>query len=204
MDSYDSIKAFAARASELPRLDGMLANAGIMTSNFSLSEGSEKTLNVNVISTFLLYLLILLKMRESSLRTGNACRFTIPNSTLHHMAPLADLEPDGGNIIARLNNPKNADMAGRYALSKILVIYAVRELAARPAAGVKGPGILNTPSPSFCKSNLEHEKKDSRGFKAFESLLARSMEEGSRALVHGLLAGEESHGQYLSDCAVTT
>lgn len=204
MDSYVSIKAFAARASELPRLDGVLANAGIMTSSFSLSEDSEKTLNVNVISTFLLYLLLLPKMRESGLKTGNPCRFTIPNSTLHHMAPLAELDPDGGNIIARLNDPEKADMAGRYALSKLLVIYAVRELAARSATSGKGPCILNTPNPSFCKSNLEHEKQDSRGFKAFESLLARSTEEGSRALVHGLLVGEESQGQYLSDCAVAT
>lgn len=204
MDSYDSVKAFSARVSELTRLDGVLANAGIMASNFSLSEGSEKTLNVNVISTFLLYLLLLPKMRESSLKTGNPCRYTIPNSTLHHMAPLAELDPDGENIISRLNDPEKADMAGRYALSKLLVIYAVRDLAARSTASGKGLCILNTPNPSFCKSNLEHEKKDSRGFQAFESLLARSTEEGSRALVNGLLAGDESHGQYLSDCVVTT
>lgn len=204
MDSYDSVKAFAARASELPRLDGVLANAGMMTTNFSLSEGREKTLNVNVISTFLLYMLLLPKMRESSLKTGNPCRYTIPNSTLHHMAPLAELDPDGENITSRLSDPDRADMAGRYALSKLLVIYAARELAARSTASGKGLCILNTPNPSFCKSNLEHEKKDSRGFQAFESLLARSTEEGSRALVNGLLAGDESHGQYLSDCVVTT
>lgn len=91
MDSYDSVKALASRASQLPRLDGVLANAGLMTNTFSLSEGHEKTLNVNVVSTFLLCLLLLPKMRESGQQTGNICRFVIPNSALHYMAPMGEL-----------------------------------------------------------------------------------------------------------------
>jgi NAD(P)-dependent dehydrogenase (short-subunit alcohol dehydrogenase family) len=77
MDRYDSIKSFAARASQLPRIDGVLANAGIMTTRFCMSELNEKTLNVNVISTFLLYLLLLPKMRESGQQTGHICRYVI-------------------------------------------------------------------------------------------------------------------------------
>jgi NAD(P)-dependent dehydrogenase (short-subunit alcohol dehydrogenase family) len=204
MDSYDSIKTFAARASQLPRLDGVLANAGIMTTKFSLSEQNEKTLNVNVISTFLLYLLLLPKMRESGKQTGNICRYVIPNSALHYMAPLAELDPSIPSIIDRLNDPEKADMAGRYPLSKLLVIYAVREFAERSNASGKGSCIINTPNPSFCKSNLAVESQSSQGFKIFEKLLARSTEEGSRVLVHGLLAGQESDGQYLSNCLVDT
>jgi NAD(P)-dependent dehydrogenase (short-subunit alcohol dehydrogenase family) len=202
MDSYESIKTFAARASQLSRLDGVLANAGIMTSNFSLSELSEKTLNVNVISTFLLYLLLLPKMRESGQQTGHVCRYVIPNSALHHMAPLAELDPKSPSIIDGLNDPKKANMAGRYPLSKLLVIYAVRELAERSSSSGKGACIINTPNPSFCKSNLASEAQESHGFRIAEKLLARSSEEGSRVLVHGLLAGQESNGQYLSNCHV--
>ncbi|KAI9172633.1 Short chain dehydrogenase atnD [Paramyrothecium foliicola] len=202
MDSYDSVKAFATRASELPRLDGVLANAGVMTTQFSLSESNEKTLNVNVISTFLLYLLLLPSMRESGKKTGHICRFVIPNSALHYLAPLAELDLDQQSIIERLNDPNQADMAGRYPFSKLLVVYAVRELAARTSSFEKGSCILNTPNPSFCKSNLAHEAHDSRIFKISESLLARSTEEGSRALVHGLLAGQETNGQYLTNCHV--
>ncbi|KAF2811635.1 NAD(P)-binding protein [Mytilinidion resinicola] len=204
MDSYDSIKTFAARASQLPRLDGVLANAGIMTEHFSLSEGNEKTLNVNVISTFLLYLLLLPKMRESVQQTGYACRFVIPNSALHYIVPLAELEPTNPSIIGRLNDPEKANMGGRYPLSKLLVIYAVREFAERSSASGKGLCIINTPNPSFCKSNLAREAQGSRGFRVAEKLLARSTEEGSRVLVHGLLAGPETNGQYLSDCHVET
>lgn len=202
MDNYDSIKAFAARASTLSRLDGVLANAGIMTRRFTLGEGNEQTLNVNVIGTFLLYLLLAPKMRESGKQTGITCRYVIPNSALHFMAPLSELDPQDGHIIQRMNDPEKAKMDGRYPLSKFLVVYAVREFAERGAASGKGQIIINTPNPSFCKSDLARESADSAGFKIGEKLLARSTEEGSRTLVHGLLAGEESNGQYLTNCHV--
>ncbi|CAJ2502692.1 Uu.00g100860.m01.CDS01 [Anthostomella pinea] len=202
MDNYESVKSFASRASQLPRLDGVMANAGLMTTKFSLSEGKEKNLNVNVISTFLLYLLLLPKMRESGKQTGNLCRFVIPNSALHYMAPVAELTPGDQRIMDRLNDPQKADMAGRYPLTKLLVIYAIREFAKRTESSGKGSCIINTPNPSFCKSGLARETQDSAGFRVFESLLARSTEEGSRALVHGLLAGPESNGQYLTNCRV--
>lgn len=203
MDSYDSIKSFAARASQLSRIDGVLANAGIMTTRFYMSELNEKTLNVNVISTFLLYLLLLPKMRESGRQTGHICRYVIPNSALHYMAPTAELDPNSESIISRLNDSQKADMTGRYPLSKLLVIYAVRELAAM-SINTSGYAscIINTPNPSFCKSNLANESQGNRAFRIFEKLLARSTEEGSRALVHGLLAGQESNGQYMANCHV--
>ncbi|KAI8961307.1 NAD(P)-binding protein [Daldinia sp. FL1419] len=202
MDSHDSIKSFANRASQLPRIDGVLANAGVMTSKFTLSERNEKSLNVNVVSTFLLYLLLLPKMRESGQKTGNICRFTIPNSALHYTAPLAELDLNSPSIIDRLNDPQKADMAARYSLSKLLVIYAVREFAERTTSSGKGGCIINTPNPSFCKSNLANESQASRAFQILEKLLARSTEEGSRVLVHGVLAGQETNGQYLSNCHV--
>lgn len=202
MDSYASIKSFATRASQLPRLDGVLANAGMMTTKPSLSESIEKTLNVNVVSTFYLYLLLLPKMRASGQATGNLCRFTIPNSALHYIAPLAELDPTKPGMLDRLGDAEKADLAGRYPLSKLLVIYAVRGFAKRGEAANTGCCVINTPNPSFCKSNLANESADSAGFKIFEKLLARSTEEGSRALVDGVLAGQESDGQYLTNCHV--
>jgi NAD(P)-dependent dehydrogenase (short-subunit alcohol dehydrogenase family) len=123
MDNYDSIKTFASRISQLPRLDGILANAGVMSSKFSLN---EKTLNINVIGTFLLYLLLLPKMRDSTQQTGNAYRYVIPNSALHYLALLAELESRERVLMERLSDSDRANMAGtnRYNLSKLLVIYA--------------------------------------------------------------------------------
>ncbi|KXJ85748.1 hypothetical protein Micbo1qcDRAFT_153852 [Microdochium bolleyi] len=206
MDSYASVKAFAGRcASDLDRLDGVLANAGIMTTKFDYSNSVERTLQVNVLCTLYLYLLLLPQMRGSAERTGFASRFAIPNSALHYAAPTAELTMTTP-IIDRLNDPAKADMAGRYPLSKLLVLYAVRELAARQgtAGGHSGSSgvIINTPNPSFCKSDLHRENPDSKAFQVFEKIMARSAEEGARTLVHGLLAGPETNGQYLSDCKV--
>ncbi|CAI4212701.1 unnamed protein product [Parascedosporium putredinis] len=202
MDSYESIKLFAGRASLLPRLDGVLANAGVMTTKFDLSEGNEKTINVNVISTFLLCLLLLPAMRASEKTTGYTCRYVIPNSALHYMAPLAELEPNGHAILSQLNNRETSNMSGRYPLSKLLVLYAVREFAHRTTLSGKGACIINTPNPSFCKSNLARESQGSKGFQVAESVMARSTEEGSRVLVHALLTNEDTNGQYLSNCKV--
>ncbi|KAG7284433.1 hypothetical protein NEMBOFW57_010806 [Staphylotrichum longicolle] len=207
MDDYTSIRTFAARAeTELTRLDGVLANAGIMTRQFQRGgggDGHERTLNVNVIGTFLLCLLLLPKMRASGRETGWACRFVVPNSALHYLAPVGELEGEG-SIIERLDDPDRADMAGRYMVSKLLVLYAVRELAERCRASGKGAVVVNTPNPSYCVSGLARESEGAFGVKTAERLLARTTEEGSRTLFHGLVAGEESHGAYLTNCHVQT
>jgi NAD(P)-dependent dehydrogenase (short-subunit alcohol dehydrogenase family) len=210
MDSYASVKSFAHRTTEeLPRLDGVLANAGIMTSKFRRSDGGhEATLNVNVISTFLLGLLLLPKLRETARETGQPGRLTIPNSALHYMAPVGELEAvekmgAGASIISHLDRepttPGGELSMGRYSLSKLLVLWAVRELAARSSKTQDGGlAIVNTPNPSYCISNLEREIQAGALRR-----LARTSEEGSRALYHGLvLAGKESDGAYLTNCHV--
>jgi NAD(P)-dependent dehydrogenase (short-subunit alcohol dehydrogenase family) len=209
MDSHDSIKNFAERTSSLPRLDGVLANAGLSTTKFSLSEGLEKTLNVNVVSTFLLYVLLLPKMRESTLATGNPCRFSVPNSALHYMASVDELKSSEPGLFTRMSNPDTTVLANnaRYNVSKLLVIYGIREFAARETKkSAKGAStvIVNTPNPSFCKSNLQHEVRGDRGFETFEKVMARTGEEGARTLIHGILGGPETHGHYLNDCHVQT
>jgi hypothetical protein len=90
-------------------------------------------------------------------------------------------------------------MSTRYNLSKLLVIYVVREVVARMKSG-KASVIVNTPNPSYCKSGLLRDST----VPAPPDFLARSTEMGSRALVHGLLAGPESNGQYLTNCHVQT
>ncbi|KAH6856886.1 hypothetical protein B0I37DRAFT_368727 [Chaetomium sp. MPI-CAGE-AT-0009] len=206
MDDPSSIRAFAQRAAQLPRLDGVLANAGLMTEQFTRSAaagGHETTLTVNVLGTFLLCLLLVPALRASAGRTGAPSRFVVPNSALHYLAPLGELEAAlaaGESVIKRLDDPARADMAGRYAVSKLLVVWGVRELAGRLGPGV----IINTPNPSYCVSGLVREREGSLALRAMEKLLARTTEEGSRALYHGLFAGEESNGQYLTNCHVET
>ncbi|KAJ5289968.1 uncharacterized protein N7443_010221 [Penicillium atrosanguineum] len=202
MDRYSSVKGFAARAAALPRLDSFLANAGLATNTFSLVEDGERTITVNVVSTFLLIALLIPKLRESASKFGIVPRVSIVNSALHYIAPLNEIDVDHGDaIFARLNNKDTANMAMRYPLSKLLVLFVVRAFAEKLEKS-KGPLIvINTPNPSWCKSQLMRESS-SAGTRFGERVLARSTEEGSRALVHAILCGEESSGQYLDNCQV--
>lgn len=209
MASYDSVKEFAARVSStLPRVDGVLANAGIMVDTFRMFEDYESSLAVNVVNTVLLLLLLTPKLRESANKFNITPRFSIVNSALHYFASVKELDSaDGSEVFTGLNDPTTADMGARYNLSKLLVVYAVRELSQRlnASANKSLPTIVvNTPNPSFCKSGLSQGTAAGRSSagKFFEKLLARSTEEGSRALVHGVISGPETNGQYLTNCHV--
>jgi NAD(P)-dependent dehydrogenase (short-subunit alcohol dehydrogenase family) len=198
MARYESVKLFAARAiAELPTIDVVLANAGLATSDeFSIAEDNERTITVNVISTFLLFFLLLPKLQKS-LYPG---KFVIPNSATHYWAPIKELIPDerASKIFPRLNSPEKSIMESRYYVSKLIVLYITREIAARLSASEKSSVIINAPNPSYCKSGLLREKQESTP----PDFMARSTEMGSRALVAGVLAGPESNGQYMTNCQV--
>ena len=202
MDNYASVKSFATRIGPLPRLDAVLANAGLATTTFNLSEDNERTITVNVVSTFLLILLLLPKLRESASKFRICPRVSIVNSALHYVAPLAEIEvPHQTSIFARLNNKETANMEMRYPLSKLLVLFAVRALAHRLEEKIGQLIVINAPNPSWCKSQLMREN-ESFAQRMGERMMARSTEKGSRALVHGILSGKGSSGQYIDNCQV--
>jgi len=68
--SYSSVLEFVDRAAKLPRIDALLANASIAAMNYAVAEDNESTLTVNVISTFLLVLAMLPKMKETAEEFG--------------------------------------------------------------------------------------------------------------------------------------
>ncbi|KIH88703.1 hypothetical protein SPBR_07584 [Sporothrix brasiliensis 5110] len=204
MASYASVEAFATRANGLARLDGVLANAGMMTTTFRRAEDGEATIVVNVVATYLLLVLLLPKLRASP--AGRAT-FTVPNSSLHYMASTREIVPlsvknDGKTIFERLADKSTSDMKDRYNVSKLLVVFATRAFDAhlQQRSGLQGGGrvIVNTPNPSYCKSQLLRDTDQTPP----PDWMARTPEMGSRALVHGLLAGPETSGQFLNNCHV--
>jgi NAD(P)-dependent dehydrogenase (short-subunit alcohol dehydrogenase family) len=218
MDSPSSIAAFAHRAtSTLPRLDGVCANAGLLTTTFTLTASHEKTLTVNVIHTFLLFFHLLPLMRKHHTQTGTPTTFTIPNSALHYTAHTKELLPlpqshstkgaaqqDPTPIFTRLDDPAKADMQNRYPLSKLLVLWLVRELTTQATTTTTTTKsstfpLLNTPNPSFCQSSLLRED-DSALARYASKLVARTTEEGSRALWHALVEEKAGGGVYTSNC----
>lgn len=66
MANFKSVQAFAARAAQLLRLDILIENVGIETTRHKSAKGHESSITVNIISTFLLALLLLSKMKETA------------------------------------------------------------------------------------------------------------------------------------------
>ncbi|KAE9963415.1 hypothetical protein BLS_009319 [Venturia inaequalis] len=193
--SHESVKTFATRASsDLNRLDIVIENAGIQASNFSLAEGFESTITVNVISTFLLGLLLLPKLKETAANFNTQPHLVIVSSDVHFISSLS--EKSSPRILDALNDPNNFGPA-RYTTSKLLEILFVRYLTSHQAAGPKYPVVINTVTPGFCQSELA---RDAPAFVIFIMqwlLWARTSETGARTFVLASLAGEESHGEFL-------
>ncbi|MCJ1231920.1 hypothetical protein MMC12_008599 [Toensbergia leucococca] len=202
LSSYESVKQFVKRIEGLRRLDAVLENAGIFTARYSITEGNESTITTNVISTFLLALLVLPKLRETATKFNVHPRLSIVSSDLHIMAKFP--ERNAENIFETISSKDTADMPDRYSLSKLLQIFSVRELAHLISESSRPKVIVNCMTPGACHSDVLRE---STGIEAAmmtvaSFFLARSTEVGSRTLVAGIEGGEETHGQYMADCHV--
>ena len=122
--------AFGDRINGLSRLDAFIANAAIDVKDWELLEKDESTLTVNVISTFLVAMLATPKLRETSEAQQKPSHLVFTGSVIHIFAKDKSLsQPQLGQIFKTLNDESTADMAGRYNLSKLLVLLGVRPLA---------------------------------------------------------------------------
>ncbi|KIW31656.1 uncharacterized protein PV07_03268 [Cladophialophora immunda] len=193
--SYGSVKAFAERASKLSRIDVLLENAGIATHNYNQAEGHERTITVNVISTFLLALLLLPKLKSTAKEFKTNPRLIIVSSEVHGWSKFEEWKEP--HIFETLDAEKTAKMKERYQTSKLLEVLTVRQIAPK----LVGSGvILNCLNPGLCHSELARE--GSFVLEVLKFFLARSTEVGSRTLVAAAEAGMESHGKYMSDAKV--
>ncbi|MCJ1294933.1 hypothetical protein MMC34_006493 [Xylographa carneopallida] len=200
MNSFASVKAFAERANrELDRLDVALLNAGLFLREYRLSkEGWEETLQVNALSTVLLGLLLLPKLKASGTETEPA-HLAITSSLLHKDVT-CEMVVVEGSLLEHLNAKEGFSRHRQYCTSKLLVEYAVQKMAAMVLEeGGKARVVVNSLCPGLCASDL------ARSFDAWYevvlktigyTLMARTAEQGSRTLVSGTTQGLEGHGKF--------
>jgi NAD(P)-dependent dehydrogenase (short-subunit alcohol dehydrogenase family) len=112
LSKYDSVKAFGARVRILPRLDGVLQNAGILTAKWELYEGHESHVTVNVVGAALLGLKVLPKLRESAKKTGLTGRLAFVGSDLQYIAKFKEMNANG-RIFDALDRKEGADIGDR-------------------------------------------------------------------------------------------
>lgn len=207
LDHFDSVLAFSKRiCSELARLDGFVANAGIELRKFEMAEGCERSLTINVISTFLMAFGILPKLKVTASEHSTTPTLCLVGSMVHVFGPDKQLDPlatTGIDTFAALSDPKTADMQSRYPLSKLVEHLCFLELAARMQGRQKGSDVtVNVVNPGWCKTELSRYKGEVLIERIMAVIFIRTSEEGSRTLVHGVTSGQETHGQYLSECQV--
>ncbi|KAK8038715.1 Short-chain dehydrogenase/reductase family protein [Apiospora rasikravindrae] len=202
--NYASVQSFAARATaSLDRLDALVSNAGINVSAFDPAEDNESITTVNFVSTFLLALLLLPKLRETSLNHNKHAVLTFAGSFLHLVARFE--ERKAPNILEACADPETTDMSDRYNTSKLMELLATRELAEQLTQSAKPCNIVaSIVNPGSVRTNINRNQPLLFRAVMFVLLLimGRPVEVGGRTMVHPCVAGQESHGQYLDNCEV--
>jgi len=203
MNSYDSIQDFARRASSLDHLDVAVLNAGVYMVAYEESKyGWEETLQVNTLSTALLGLLLLPKMKAS--RSENSLPvLEIVSSGNHERVTIPEEHRRVDNLLKSYNSANGYNALNQYGTSKLFVMYVMQTLAsfvrASDTALEKVDVIVTSVCPGASKSEI------SRGYnglviKAAKAVLfaifARTTEAGSRSLVSGVTLGEGAHGRF--------
>lgn len=201
LSSYESVKIFARRCdSDLSRLDCVIENAALGPHSYVALEDNEAALTVNVVSTFLLGILLLPLCRKTARSFNTQPRLTFIVSDVHGMAHLPERHQP--NIFAALNADKSAQgMRRRYGVTKLLGVLLTRELASRVGEPGDRGVIINCANPGFCVSDL------GRGAPLWvrplaallRLVLARTTEMGSRAHIFAGAGSVATHGQYMSN-----
>ncbi|GIC86097.1 putative short-chain dehydrogenase/reductase family protein [Aspergillus udagawae] len=200
--SYDSVKAFAQKATaELDRIDAVIENAAVAVSERVLAEGHGLAVTVNVLSTFLLAVLILPKMRESAQRYGIVPHLTLVTSRVGFDAK--DLWDNIKDDPVKKMDGDDIPPMRTYPLSKVFTTMALRYLATLIPVDHTGV-VLNLVCPGLCKTDLSRNapaqfRKD---LAKLHAEYGRTAEDGSRTLLHGAVAGKESHGCLLHSCEI--
>jgi len=199
LSSYESVKDFAEKVQGLDRIDAVIENAGVALDKRTTSDGLETTLTVNVVNTMLLAVLVLPKLQQSAKTFGISPHVVVVGSGVAFDAK-GELEKIDGDILEGLDQEA---MRNRYPVSKLLELYAVRQLALLRPSSETGV-IINFLNPGLCKTELSRNVSLVIWMMIgiMRTLLGRTAEEGSRTLLHAAVAGRESHGKYVSECQI--
>jgi NAD(P)-dependent dehydrogenase (short-subunit alcohol dehydrogenase family) len=199
MVSFRSVQAFVARCNkELDRLHVAVLNAGFGTAKFVRAEEGrrrETTLQVNYLSTALLAILLIPKMKPT-VPSPDPGRLTIIASDAG-LRPIIKNPVEGG-ILDSLDKPEAFQGFLQYCYSKLLITMFTAKLAefvdpddviinsTNPNA-TKGTAFLSREGPGIIKTIIG----------TWMNLMGRPVVEAARIYVHAsLVLGKESHGSY--------
>lgn len=202
LTSFSSVQAFTKRVDEeLETLDVVVLNAAVSPNDHRVTiDGWEETIQVNFLSTTLLALLLLPKMRQSSSSKWTP-RLSIVAARAHATVLEGASWQSAPNMLMELNRKEQfGKLSDRYSVSKLLVIYAAREIAKLASINRECEVVVNYLCPGACRSELA---RDWQGLLQrvllylIQVTICKTTEEGSRTLVYASGLGEESHGLWI-------
>jgi NAD(P)-dependent dehydrogenase (short-subunit alcohol dehydrogenase family) len=200
---YASVKAFAAKAErELKRLDIVILNAAVATGKYETPEGLESHVTVNVVSTFMLMVLLLPLQRKTakSLAPTEARPHTsLVGSGIHRWVKLLpSVQPEDKVLSTLSDEAKSAErinnIPANYIYTKKIQAMLTREIASRLSADEV---IFSSTCPGLVRTGLRRELT---GLVATVlNAMARTPEVGSRTVLAAAEADKESHGKWFHD-----
>jgi len=197
MMSYYSVEAFARRATKLDHLDIAVLNAGVRRIRFNQSvHGWEEDLQVNTLSTTLLAILLLPKLKQSKQRTGRIPVLEFVNSGLHQNTVVAPEVRQEASVLDYFNKKEQHKEGVQYKSSKLFLMYAANKLAKETSSG---DVIITSICPGMVNSDLGRDH-----FFAGVHVLAffvvflfvRSVSQGANVVLSGTAQGEKVHGEF--------
>ena len=205
MDKYESVKSFAERVQQLKSIDIAVLNAGVYQVKYDTSKyGWEQSLQVNTLSTSLLALLLLpkLKSQRARLPPGEKPFLEIVGSSRYIVAPITPEQDASQNLLDAFNH--QSDFAGdrQYKISKLFIHYATKEISKLAGDDV----IVTAVCPGACKSDLPRGYMTNPIMKLVIAfvyfLFFRTTEEGARSLVSATVQVDNVQGKIWKDDAV--
>ncbi|KAK4238804.1 hypothetical protein C8A03DRAFT_33128 [Achaetomium macrosporum] len=202
LSSYDSVRAFAKRAAtELERIDALIENAALALEERETAEGHVKTVTVNVLGTYLLASLLLPEMSRQA-KSGEFKDFQ-PRLVIVGSRVGFDYKEDWEKMKEDpIKGMDEIDVYKTYGLTKLTESFATRHLARELLPVEKTGVIINLICPGLCVTKLARNLSEERAARLRElhARFGRTAEDGSRTLLHGAVAGVESHGKLLHSC----
>jgi NAD(P)-dependent dehydrogenase (short-subunit alcohol dehydrogenase family) len=195
--SYDSVKAFANRASELDHLDIVILNAGTRRTTFhQTSYGWEEDLQVNTLSTTLLALLLLPSLRRSKERTGRIPILEFVNSGLFQNAVVPEETRNEASILAQYNKKEQFNESKQYSFSKVFLMYATSYLADQI---MPDEVIITSVCPGWVYTDLGRDHFFPGVYVVaffFIFLFLRTPSQGSNMILSGTTQGTKLHNRF--------
>ena len=161
--------------------------------------GLESQVAVNVVSTLLLSLLLLPKLKKTGAEhPGVTPHLAIVASDTHMAVTLNKQNRDKSTpLLEQLSNKKSFSIPFSYPTSKLLDVLMTSQLANQ--VGQDYPVIINCMNPGLCKSELQRSSPAVTSVVANAVFAAREPEIGVRSYIAGIAGGRELHGKYISD-----